>query len=178
MAEGTEKKEIKITELSAGLLWGTGFQISTDSKINYINTLLSVGFDSVSLGIFSEAGDMIKVLKNIDKNNSHTKILVTAQSLPAADAASKYPEIDSVILTSAAAPKSEYFAQNPDAVLIELKEGGCQSFTVSMFNPGAQLKCLSTMQIINLLAATKSPHGLRLLNFETAWNIGKKIFSP
>ena len=72
---------IQIIECPRDAMQGWPHQISTENKINYLNALLEVGFDTLDFGSFvspkaiPQMADTIKVLEGLKLDNSATKLL-------------------------------------------------------------------------------------------------------
>jgi hydroxymethylglutaryl-CoA lyase len=73
---------IKIIECPRDAMQGWAHQIATETKINYINNLLKIGFDTIDCGSFvspkaiPQMADTAKVLEEINLENSKSKLLV------------------------------------------------------------------------------------------------------
>lgn len=73
--------------------------IPTESKIEYLNSLLKVGFDTIDAGSFVSAryvpqmADTAEVLDTIDWKNSATKLSVIVANVRGAIEASRYPQV-------------------------------------------------------------------------------------
>lgn len=84
---------VKIVECPRDAMQGLKTFIDTDVKINYINDLLSVGFDTLDFGSFvspkaiPQMRDTVEVLNGLDLSNTTTKLLaIVANYRGAADA--------------------------------------------------------------------------------------------
>ncbi len=72
---------IQIIECPRDAMQGWPHQISTENKINYLNALLEVGFDTLDFGSFvspkaiPQMADTVKVLEGLKLDNSATKLL-------------------------------------------------------------------------------------------------------
>tara|TARA_B110000037_G_C17009938_1_gene460848 strand:+ start:171 stop:1019 length:849 start_codon:yes stop_codon:yes gene_type:complete len=90
---------MKIIECPRDAMQGFSKFISTDKKINYINELLKVGFDTIDLGSFvskekiPQLADTSKVIKSINMNNTTTKLLVIVGNERGANEAVNFDEI-------------------------------------------------------------------------------------
>ena len=90
---------MKIIECPRDAMQGFSKFISTDKKINYINELLKVGFDTIDVGSFvskekiPQLADTSKVIKSINMNNTATKLLVIVGNERGANEAVNFDEI-------------------------------------------------------------------------------------
>lgn len=90
---------MKIIECPRDAMQGIKKQISTSLKIEYINALLKVGFDTIDFGSFvspkaiPQMADTAQVLGGLDINNSTTKLLAIIANERGAQDACKYEEI-------------------------------------------------------------------------------------
>ena len=90
---------MKIIECPRDAMQGFSKFIPTDKKINYINELLKVGFDTIDLGSFvskekiPQLADTSKVIKTINMNNTTTKLLVIVGNERGANEAVNFDEI-------------------------------------------------------------------------------------
>ena len=90
---------MKIIECPRDAMQGFSKFIPTDKKINYINELLKVGFDTIDLGSFvskekiPQLADTSKVIKSINMNNTTTKLLVIVGNERGANEAVNFDEI-------------------------------------------------------------------------------------
>ena len=72
---------IKLIECPRDAMQGIKTFIPTDKKVAFINSLLKVGFDTIDVGSFvspsviPQMADTIKVLEQIDIDDSPTKLL-------------------------------------------------------------------------------------------------------
>ncbi|MCX6209279.1 MAG: hydroxymethylglutaryl-CoA lyase [Bacteroidetes bacterium] len=85
--------EIQLIECPRDAMQGWQHFIPTDKKIEYINSLLQVGFDTIDFGSFVSAkaipqmADTVDVLKKLDIRNSTSKLLaIIANTRGAIDA--------------------------------------------------------------------------------------------
>lgn len=91
---------VKIVECPRDAMQGFHNPISTDIKIEYLNTLLKVGFDTIDCGSFvsskvvPQLADTAEVLKNIDAVKNNTKLLCIIANERGADLASDFSNID------------------------------------------------------------------------------------
>lgn len=94
MNEGlTISNKVKLVECPRDAMQGWAHFIPTDKKIQYINELLKVGFDTIDFGSFVSAkaipqmADTHEVIKSIDLSGSNSKLLaIIANERGAADA--------------------------------------------------------------------------------------------
>lgn len=91
---------MKIIECPRDTMQGIKDFIPTQTKINYINSLLKVGFDTLDFGSFvspkaiPQLADTNEVLEGIDLSLSDTKLLAICANLRGAEDIIKYDEID------------------------------------------------------------------------------------
>ena len=91
---------MKIIECPRDAMQGIKDFIPTQTKINYINSLLKVGFDTLDFGSFvspkaiPQLADTNEVLEGIDLSLSDTKLLAICANLRGAEDIIKYDEID------------------------------------------------------------------------------------
>ncbi len=77
-----EKPEVKLIECPRDAMQGIVPFIPTDLKVEYLNSLLKVGFDTIDIGSFvspkgiPQLADTAEVLSRIDTSNSRSKLLV------------------------------------------------------------------------------------------------------
>ncbi len=90
---------IKIIECPRDAMQGLNDFIPTEKKIEYINQLLKVGFDTIDFGSFvspkaiPQLKDTAEVLARLDFNNSKSKLLAIVANLRGAESACKFNEI-------------------------------------------------------------------------------------
>jgi len=90
---------IKIVECPRDAMQGWPVYIPTATKINYLNTLLQVEFDTLDFGSFVSAKaipqmqDTRDVLAGLQLQNTSTKLLAIVANLRGAQQAADYPEI-------------------------------------------------------------------------------------
>lgn len=90
---------VKIIECPRDAMQGIKEFISTEKKAAYINSLLKVGFDSLDFGSFvspkaiPQLSDTVDVLKQLDLDNTNTKLLAITGNLRGAKEASQFDEI-------------------------------------------------------------------------------------
>ncbi len=85
--------KIKLIECPRDAMQGWAHLIPTEKKIEYINSLLAVGFDTIDFGSFvspkaiPQMADTKEVINGLDLSNIHTKLLaIIANQRGAADA--------------------------------------------------------------------------------------------
>ena len=94
-----KKEHIKIVECPRDAMQGWKQLISTKQKIEYINSLLKVGFDTIDFGSFVSAkaipqmADTKEVLKGLDLTGTKSKLLGIVANTRGAEEASAYDEI-------------------------------------------------------------------------------------
>lgn len=91
--------KVKIIECPRDAMQGIKEFISTDQKVNYINQLLKVGFDTLDFGSFvspkaiPQMADTAEVLKRLDLSSTRTKLLAIVANERGAQDACMYNEI-------------------------------------------------------------------------------------
>jgi len=91
---------MKIIECPRDAMQGIKTFIPTDLKIEYINQLLKVGYDTLDFGSFvspraiPQLSDTAEVLQKLDLTNTNTKLLAILGNTKGAELASKFSEID------------------------------------------------------------------------------------
>ncbi|MFC2110982.1 hydroxymethylglutaryl-CoA lyase [Bacteroidota bacterium] len=94
---------IKIVETPRDGIQGIKEFIPTDLKIDYINSLLNVGFDTVEVGSFvsiesiPQLSDTEEVLNSLDLTDSKSKLMVLAANVKGAKTASSFENIDYIL---------------------------------------------------------------------------------
>jgi hydroxymethylglutaryl-CoA lyase len=89
-----------LTECPRDAMQGWGEIIPTQKKIDYINALMSVGFDVLDCASFvspkaiPQMADSAEVVENIDKSVSNTQISVIIANLSGAEKALKHDAVD------------------------------------------------------------------------------------
>ncbi|MGZ5302576.1 MAG: hydroxymethylglutaryl-CoA lyase [Bacteroidia bacterium] len=84
---------LKLIECPRDAMQGLHTIIPTENKINYLNQLLKVGFDTLDCGSFvspkaiQQMADTNQVLEALDLENTHTKLLVIVANLRGAQQA-------------------------------------------------------------------------------------------
>ncbi|HLK30587.1 MAG TPA: hydroxymethylglutaryl-CoA lyase [Puia sp.] len=92
-------QQIKLIECPRDAMQGWKTFIPTEKKIEYINSLLEVGFDTIDFGSFVSAkaipqmADTKEVLKGLKVDTQKTKLLAIIANVRGADEASVYDEI-------------------------------------------------------------------------------------
>ncbi len=90
---------IKIIECPRDAMQGLHRFIPTQTKIDYINQLLKVGFDTIDFGSFvspkaiPQMADTKEVLAGLNLAQTNTKLLAIIANLKGAEMAVQYPEI-------------------------------------------------------------------------------------
>ena len=90
---------MKIIECPRDAMQGFSKFIPTNKKINYINELLKVGFDTIDVGSFvskekiPQLADTFNVINSINMNNTNTKLLVIVGNERGANEAVNFDEI-------------------------------------------------------------------------------------
>ncbi|HKP31948.1 MAG TPA: hypothetical protein VJT83_04455, partial [Chitinophagaceae bacterium] len=92
--------QIKLIECPRDAMQGWKTFIPTEKKIEYIDALLEVGFDTIDFGSFVSAkaipqmADTFQVLKGLENINSTTKLLAIVANTRGAEDASVFDEIN------------------------------------------------------------------------------------
>src|SRR5579862_3549498 len=100
--KNTKEKLIKIVECPRDAMQGWAHNIPTEKKINYLNTLLQVGFDSLDFGSFvshkaiPQMADTKQVIDKLDPANSKTKLLAIVANIRGAAEAAGYSQIHDI----------------------------------------------------------------------------------
>ena len=93
-------KPIKIIECPRDAMQGIKTFIPTEKKVQYIQSLLRVGFDTIDFGSFvspkaiPQMVDTAEVLAKLDLSKTTSKLLAIVANTRGANDASQYPEID------------------------------------------------------------------------------------
>lgn len=94
-------KTVKLIECPRDAMQGiTSRFIPTKAKVQYLNSLLAVGFDTLDFGSFvspkaiPQMRDTAQVLEQLDLSNTNTKLLAIVANLRGAFEASQFKEID------------------------------------------------------------------------------------
>ena len=91
---------IKLIECPRDAMQGWKDFIATEKKIEYINSLLKVGFDTIDFGSFvssraiPQMADTQEVVKNLEPGISSTKLLAIVANVRGAEEASSFDKID------------------------------------------------------------------------------------
>ena len=91
--------KVKIIECPRDAMQGIKTFIPTKIKLNYLQSLVNVGFDVVDIGSFvsskaiPQLSDTSKIIDSIDLSNSDSKLLVIVANKKGALNASKYKKI-------------------------------------------------------------------------------------
>src|SRR6476659_4255519 len=91
--------KIQLVECPRDAMQGWKKQIPTEKKVEYINSLLKVGFDTIDFGSFVSAkaipqmADTIEVDEQLKLNGTNTKLLAIAANPRGALEAAEYDEI-------------------------------------------------------------------------------------
>lgn len=94
-----EKPKVKLIECPRDAMQGWKPFIPTATKIEYINALLKVGFDTIDFGSFvspkaiPQLADTKEVLKGLDLSNTNSKLLAIIANTRGAEEAVHYDEI-------------------------------------------------------------------------------------
>jgi hydroxymethylglutaryl-CoA lyase len=93
-------KQLKLIECPRDAMQGWKTLIPTKKKIEYINQLLKVGFDSIDFGSFvspkavPQMADTKEVIKELDVKNSHSKLLAIIANVRGAEETAGFEKID------------------------------------------------------------------------------------
>ncbi len=99
MDQQTNHSQIRLIECPRDAMQGWKNFIPTNKKIEYINALLQVGFDTIDFGSFVSAkaipqmADTKEVLKGLQVEKSKTKLLAIIANVRGAEEASEFEEI-------------------------------------------------------------------------------------
>ena len=91
---------IKLIECPRDAMQGWKDLIATEKKIEYINSLLKVGFDTIDFGSFvssraiPQMADTQEVIKNLEPGMSSTKLLAIVANVRGAEEAISFDKID------------------------------------------------------------------------------------
>ncbi|HXS55613.1 MAG TPA: hydroxymethylglutaryl-CoA lyase [Hanamia sp.] len=97
---GNRKSPIKLIECPRDAMQGWKTFIPTKKKIEYINQLLKVGFDTIDFGSFVSAkavpqmADTKEVIEELDTENSKTKLLAIIANVRGASNAAEFEKIN------------------------------------------------------------------------------------
>src|SRR3954465_14202622 len=90
---------IKLIECPRDAMQGIKHFIPTEKKVEYINSLLEVGFDIIDFGSFvspkaiPQMADTKEVLPQLDLSNSKSKLLAIVANLRGAEEAAMFTQI-------------------------------------------------------------------------------------
>jgi len=93
------KKNIKLIECPRDAMQGWKIIIPTEKKIEYINSLLKIGFDTIDFGSFvsskaiPQMADTAHVVRNLELGISSSKLLAIVANYRGAEEASVFDEI-------------------------------------------------------------------------------------
>jgi len=91
---------VKVIECPRDAMQGIKQFIPTEKKVQYIQSLLHVGFDTIDFGSFvspkaiPQMVDTAEVLAQLDLSKTSSKLLAIVANLRGAEAACQHPEID------------------------------------------------------------------------------------
>ncbi len=94
------QNKVKIIECPRDAMQGIKTFIPTEKKVQYIQSLLRVGFDTIDFGSFvspkaiPQMIDTAEVLSKLDLSKTTSKLLAIIANTRGAEDASKHPEID------------------------------------------------------------------------------------
>jgi len=92
-------QDVKLIECPRDAMQGIKDWIPTHKKVEYIQSLLSCGFDTIDFGSFvspksiPQMVDTAKVLSGLDMSSTQTKLLAIVANVRGAQAAVAHPEI-------------------------------------------------------------------------------------
>ena len=92
-------QDVKLIECPRDAMQGIKDWIPTGQKVQYIQSLLSCGFDTIDFGSFvspkaiPQMVDTAKVLSELDMSGTQTKLLAIVANVRGAQAAASHPEI-------------------------------------------------------------------------------------
>ncbi len=102
MIPGEEMKMVKLVECPRDAMQGWPHFIPTEKKINYLNALLRVGFDSLDFGSFvspkaiPQMADTKQVIDGIETGDSNTRLLAIVANTRGAEEAALFPLIQDI----------------------------------------------------------------------------------
>ena len=91
-------QDVKLIECPRDAMQGIKDWIPTGQKVQYIQSLLSCGFDTIDFGSFvspkaiPQMVDTAKVLSELDMSGTQTKLLAIVANVRGAQAAASHPE--------------------------------------------------------------------------------------
>ena len=95
-----KNNHVKVIECPRDAMQGIKQFIPTEQKVQYIQSILRVGFDTIDFGSFvspkaiPQMVDTAEVLAQLDLSKTTSKLLAIVANLRGAEAACKHPEID------------------------------------------------------------------------------------
>jgi len=101
-AEEGKLKMVKLVECPRDAMQGWPDFIPTEKKIEYLNALIRVGFDSLDFGSFvspkaiPQMADTKQVIRSIHPGNSRTRLLAIVANTRGATDAAAYPDIGDI----------------------------------------------------------------------------------
>ncbi len=90
---------MKLIECPRDAMQGLAKFVPTDVKVNYLNSLLKVGFDTLDFGSFvsskaiPQMSDTAEVVKKLDLSNTKTKLLAIVANVRGAEEAAGFEQI-------------------------------------------------------------------------------------
>ncbi|MCH2489722.1 MAG: hydroxymethylglutaryl-CoA lyase [Flavobacteriales bacterium] len=93
-------QEVKLIECPRDAMQGIKDWIPTETKVQYIQSLLRCGFDTIDFGSFvspkaiPQMQDTAEVLSQLDLSGTNSKLLAIVANVRGAEAAVQHPEID------------------------------------------------------------------------------------
>lgn len=105
-----QSNKISLVECPRDAMQGWKHFIPTQQKINYINSLLKVGFDTIDFGSFvspkaiPQMADTVEVLKGLQLENSNSKLLAIVANARGAQDAVVFDEISYLGFPFSASP--------------------------------------------------------------------------
>jgi hydroxymethylglutaryl-CoA lyase len=94
-----DEKKIKLIECPRDAMQGWKTFIPTEKKVEYINSLLKVGFDTIDFGSFvspkaiPQMADTSEVARSLESGGGRTKLLAIIANMRGAEEASMYEQI-------------------------------------------------------------------------------------
>lgn len=92
-------QKVKIIECPRDAMQGLAQIVPTEQKVQYINALLKVGFDTIDVGSFvspravPQLADTVEVLNQIDLSQSSSKLLTIVANAQGAKRAAEFDEV-------------------------------------------------------------------------------------
>src|SRR4249919_1747837 len=90
---------VKLIECPRDAMQGVKMFIPTEKKVEYINSLLNVGFDTIDFGSFVSAkaipqmADTKEVIRSLESGVSNSKLLAIVANFRGAEEASQFDQI-------------------------------------------------------------------------------------